>query len=98
MNEERLYKVIIGPCISEKAESVLQENNQYAFKVLPSATKLEIKQAVKFIFKVEVKSVRMLNVKGKSKRTYRGVSCKPSWKKAYIGLEAGDEIDIGEYR
>jgi len=94
MNNERLYKVILGAHISEKASVIADEANQIAFKVAKDATGPEIKEAVEKIYDVEVKKVSVMNVKGKVKRSWRGISRKPSWKKAYVSLAAGQDIDF----
>ncbi len=94
MNEERMYKVLLGAHISEKATVVAEEANQFAFKVARDATRPEIKKAVETIYKVNVEDVTVLNVKGKVKRTFRGVSRKPSWKKAYVRIAEGQDIDF----
>lgn len=94
MNTERMYKILLGAHISEKATVIAEEANQFAFKVARDATRPEIKQAVEKIYSVVVKNVTVLNVKGKVKRNARGVSRKPSWKKAYVRLEEGHDIDF----
>jgi large subunit ribosomal protein L23 len=97
MNQERLLKIILGPHISEKASILSEENNQVTFKVSCDATKPEIKAAVEDLFDVQVKEVQVLNVKGKSKRTARGkMRSRSDWKKAYIKLEQGHEIDLAD--
>lgn len=94
MNPERIYKVLLGPHISEKAAICAEVRNQVVFKVLPSATKLEVKKAVEKLFSVKVLGVQTLNVKGKVKRNKFGDVKKPSWKKAYVRLEQGQDIDF----
>ena len=94
MNNERLYKVILGAHISEKASVIADEANQIAFKVAKDATGPEIKEAVEKIYEVNVTKVSVMNVKGKVKRNWRGTSRKPSWKKAYVSLAAGQDIDF----
>ena len=94
MSKERLYKIILGAHVSEKAAVVADEVNQFAFKVAKDATAPEIKEAVQTIYEVPVKKVTVMNVKGKVKRTARGKSRKPGWKKAYVSLEAGHDIDF----
>ena len=94
MNNERLYNVIIGAHISEKASLIADEGNQYAFKVMKNATGPEVKQAVEKIYDVKVKKVSLMNVKGKVKRSWKGTSRKPNWKKAYVSLSAGYDIDF----
>ena len=94
MNQERLYKVILGAHISEKATVIADEANQFVFKVVKDSTRPEIKEAVETIYGVNVLNVTVLNVKGKVKRNMRGVSKKPSWKKAYVRLAEGQDIDF----
>ena len=96
MNPDRLYGVLREPHISEKVSVIGERSNQYAFKVAPDATKREIKQAVETIFKVTVENVRTVNVKGKIKRTFRGLSRSKNWKKAYVRVTEGQEIDFTE--
>ena len=94
MNQERVFQVLVGPHVSEKAAVVADQHNQYVFKVAVDATKLEIKKSVEQLFKVKVGDVRTLKVKGKVKRNRYGYSTKPTWKKAYVRLEQGQEIDF----
>lgn len=94
MNQERIYKVLLGPVISEKSAAAGEVANQVVFKVLADANKLEIKAAVEALFSKKVESVRVLNVKGKTKRTRYGVGTRSDWKKAYVRLEQGQEIDF----
>lgn len=91
MNAERLYTVLKGPHVSEKAA---MSEDQVVFKVAVDATKLEVKKAVETLFKVKVDNVQTLNVKGKVKRNRYGLSKKPSWKKAIVRLAEGQEIDF----
>ena len=86
MNDDRLYKVVLGAHISEKATLIADETNQITFKVAKDATRPEIKEAIERIYGVVVKNVTVLNVKGKVKRSFRGVSKKSNWKKAYVCL------------
>lgn len=94
MNLERLYKVLLGPVISEKSAVVADKGNQVVFKVVKTATKPEIKAAVEKLFNVSVQDVRVLNVKGKTKRTRFGMGQRSDWKKAYVRLAEGQEIDF----
>lgn len=94
MNRERIYKVLLGPVVSEKSAAAGESANQVVFKVLPDASKLEIKAAVQALFDVKVEQVRVLNVKGKTKRTRYGVGVRSDWKKAYVRLEQGQDIDF----
>ncbi|WP_422136686.1 50S ribosomal protein L23 [Endozoicomonas sp. ALD040] len=96
MNQERIYKVLLGPHISEKATVVAEEHGQYVFKVAKDATKLEIKKAVEQLFEVSVDAVRTVVVKGKTKRTRFGMGKRSDWKKAYVSLAQGQEIDFAD--
>jgi large subunit ribosomal protein L23 len=94
MNQERLYTVLVAPHFSEKVAILGEKRNQYGFKVARDATKAEIKEAVEKLFKVTVENVTTLNVKGKVKRRTRGLSRSKNWKKAYVRVAAGQEIDF----
>lgn len=94
MNQERVFQILIGPHMSEKAAMAAENGNQYVFRVALDATKNEIKSSVEQLFKVRVDDVRTLRVKGKSKRNRFGVTTKSTWKKAYVRLEQGQEIDL----
>jgi len=94
MNQERVFQVLVGPHVSEKAAIVADSANQYVFKVAIDATKSEIKKSVEQLFKVKVENVNTLKVKGKVKRNRYGFSTKPTWKKAYVRLEQGQDIDF----
>jgi large subunit ribosomal protein L23 len=94
MSEERLMKLLLSPHVSEKTTRVADENRQFAFKVVPDATKPEIKQAVELMFKVEVVGVQVVNVAGKRKRFGRSTGRRPDWKKAYVRLKPGHDIDF----
>ena len=94
MNQERVFQVLVGPHISEKAATAADQHNQYVFKVAANATKLEIKRSVEQLFKVKVDDVNTLKVKGKVKRNRYGYSTKSTWKKAYVRLAQGQEIDF----
>jgi len=96
MSPDRLYNVLREPHISEKVSVMGERSNQYAFKVASDATKFEIKRAVETIFEVSVENVTTLNVKGKIKRTLRGPSRSKNWKKAYVQVAEGQEIDFTE--
>jgi large subunit ribosomal protein L23 len=94
MNEERLMKVLVAPLISEKSSVAADKHNQYVFKVTTDATKPEIKQAVELLFDVKVDAVKVANMKGKTKRFGQKMGRRNAWKKAYISLQAGQEIDL----
>jgi large subunit ribosomal protein L23 len=88
-----MFTVLREPHISEKVSVLGDVANQYAFKVSVDATKGEIREAIETIFKVTVRNVSTVNVKGKVKRTARGLSRKKNWKKAYVTVEQGQELD-----
>ncbi len=94
MNQERIYQVLLGPVVSEKAANVGEIGNQVVFKVRRDADKREIKSAVQKLFNVVVEDVRTVNVKGKNKRTRFGIGRTSDWKKAYVRLAQGQEIDF----
>jgi large subunit ribosomal protein L23 len=94
MNTQRLMQVLLAPQISEKATYVADKNRQVIFRVAPSATKLEVKAAVELLFKVSVESVQMANVKDKKKRVGRHTGTRKGWKKAFVCLEPGQEINF----
>ena len=93
-SEGRLASVLLAPIVSEKATSVAEKHNQVLFKVLRDATKPEIKAAVELLFKVEVKSVQVLNQKGKTKRFGGRVGRRDHAKKAFVSLAAGQELNF----
>jgi len=94
VNKERLMNVLLEPRITEKSSLLGDKYNQFVFKVAKNASKPEIKQAVELMFEVEVDSVQVNNVKGKSKR-YKNTSGRRSdWKKAYVKLKPGSNIDF----
>lgn len=87
-------KVLLAPHVSEKSTMAAELNNQVVFKVVPDATKAEVKQAVELLFDVKVNAVRVLNVKGKAKRTGKVEGRRKNWRKAYVSLAEGNEIDF----
>jgi large subunit ribosomal protein L23 len=95
MNQERLMKVLLGPVISEKSSLAADNNRQFTFRVVPDATKREIGRAVELLFDVEVERVQVVNVKGKQKRFGARRGRRPDWRKAYVSLKAGHDIEFG---
>ena len=95
-NQERLMQVLLAPQISEKATQLADKNEQVVFIVTPDATKPEIKAAVELLFKVQVKSVQISNLKGKVKRFGRMVGRRSDVKKAFVCLKPGQEINFVE--
>ena len=94
MSQERVYKVLLGPHITEKASNVGDKHNQVVFKVTKNSNKHEIKQAVEQLFDVKVADVKVLNVKGKA-RTFGGIKGqRKDWKKAYVSLQEGSDINF----
>ena len=94
--QERLMQVVLAPVISEKSTFVADKNNQVVFRVVPDATKPEIKAAIELMFKVQVDSVQVVNVRGKGKRFGQSVGRRRHWKKAYVCLKEGQEINFAE--
>ncbi len=94
MKEERLLQVILAPVISEKATMLADKREQVIFRVATTATKPEIKAAVELLFKVQVKDVQVANVKGKNKRFGRFNGRRSDWKKAYVCLQPGQELNF----
>lgn len=94
--QQRLMQVLIGPAISEKSTMVGDKHNQIVFRVDSTANKADVKDAVELMFKVEVDGVQVLNVKGKEKRAGRFIGRRNGWKKAYVSLKAGQEINFAE--
>jgi len=95
-SQERLLQVVVAPQISEKATYIADKHQQVVFIVIPDATKPEVKAAVELLFKVQVKSVQILNVKGKLKRSGRSVGRRSDLRKAFVCLKPGQEINFAE--
>jgi large subunit ribosomal protein L23 len=91
---ERLMNVVLAPVVSEKSTLVADKNRQYVFRVADDASKPEVKAAVELLFKTKVQSVTVSNVKGKAKRFGRFTGRRRNWKKAYVRLAAGQEINF----
>ena len=94
INEERLYQIILKPVISEKTTLVADQYRQIVFQVRTDADKNEIRQAVEKLFEVKVKNVQVVNVRGKVKRHGRSTGVRNNWKKAYVCLQEGQDIDF----
>lgn len=93
MNQERLLKILLAPHVSEKSAN-MADSDQYVFRVVSTATKSEVKDAVESLFSVKVKSVNMINLKGK-KKVFKGrVGKRNDIRKAVVRLVAGQEIDF----
>jgi len=94
MSNERLFKVLLSPRFTEKSTRISESSNQYVFKVTTDSNKSEIKSAVEQLFKVNVESVRIINVKGKSKTFKLRAGKRNDWKKAYVRIQEGQVIDF----
>ena len=95
-NQERLLQVLLAPVISEKGTFIADKHEQVIFRVMPDATKHEIKAAVELLFKVQVESVQVSNVHGKQKRFGVHAGRRRNWKKAYVCLKPGQEINFAQ--
>ena len=94
-SKDRLSGVVIAPHVSEKAARIAAEGNQYVFRVRRDATKPEIRAAVEFLFEVKVDAVHVVNQPGKEKRFGRSRGRRQDWKKAYVRLVEGQQIELG---
>jgi len=94
LNNYVLAGILQAPIISEKSTYAADKNKQFVFKVLKTATKKQVKSAVEVMFNVEVDSVNVLNVKGKQKRFGRSLGQRSDWKKAYVKLKPGYDIEL----
>jgi len=96
--QAELYQVLVSPLVTEKSAIIAENVGQVVFKVLPSATKAEVKAAVEQAFDVEVERVQILNQKGKNKRFGRTVGKRADTKKAYVRLKEGSDIDFSAFQ
>ena len=94
MNQERMYQILLAPHVSEKSSLLSDEHNQHVFRVLETATKAEVKEAVEGMFKVKVDKVRILNTKGKAKRFSGRIGKRSDMRKAYVTLMSDNDIDF----
>lgn len=94
MNKSKLANIIQAPVVSEKSTILADTENCFVFKVTTSATKPEIKKAVELMFSVDVDTVKVSNVRGKTKRFGRLTGKRSDWKKAYVKLKPGQDIDF----
>ena len=93
-NAAQLMTIVLAPVVSEKSTFVADKNRQYVFRVADHATKPEIKAAVELMFKTKVDSVTVSRVKGKKKRFGRFIGRRNNWKKAYVRVAEGQEINF----
>jgi len=94
MSNERLYKVLLNPRVTEKSARVGENSNQYVFQVASDANKAEVKAAVEHLFEVNVEAVRIVNVKGKRKAFKMRPGKRSDWKKAYVRVQEGQSLDF----
>ena len=94
MNTDKLFQVILAPHVSEKSTRAAEKGNQIVFRVRTDASKPVIKAAVEKLFNVEVLSVTVANVKGKTKGFGRTPGRRQDWKKAYVKLKPGQDINF----
>jgi large subunit ribosomal protein L23 len=94
MSNNRLYQVILAPRVTEKSTQISEDSNQYVFHVVNDASKSEVKGAVELLFDVSVESVRIVNVKGKTKSFRMRPGKRSDWKKAYVRVQEGQVIDF----
>ncbi len=87
---KNIYEVLQGPCLTEKAALLQEEDGKIVFKVHPDANKIEVKRAVELMFDVKVRDVRTANMHGKQKRVGKSVGFTQNWKKAYVTLTEGE--------
>jgi len=93
-NVDQLMNVVLAPVVSEKSTFVADKNRQYVFRVADDATKPQIKAAIELMFKIKVDGVTVLNVRGKERRFGRMTGRRRNWKKAYVRLAEGQEINF----
>jgi large subunit ribosomal protein L23 len=94
MNQERLMKVLLAPVVSEKSTRLADAHRQFVFKVLKDASKPEVRKAVELMFDVKVEDVRISSMRGKTKRYGASFGRRADWKKAYVTLAEGNDIDF----
>jgi large subunit ribosomal protein L23 len=94
MNQERLMNVLLAPVVSEKSSRLADTNRQFVFKVMKDASKPEVKKAVELMFNVKVDNVQISNMRGKVKTHGRSIGRRSDWKKAYVTLSEGHDIDF----
>lgn len=93
MNQERIMKVLVAPVVSEKSTRLADKHRQFVFKVVKDASKPEVRKAVELMFDVKVDAVQITNVKGKTKRSGSRLGKRSDWKKAFVTLAEGYDIN-----
>ena len=94
MNQERIMKVLIAPIVSEKSTRLADRNRQFVFKVVKDASKPDVRKAVELMFDVKVDGVQIANVRGKAKRFGNSMGKRSDWKKAFVTLAEGHDINF----
>ena len=94
MNQERIMKVLVAPIVSEKSTRLADENRQFVFKVVKDASKPDVRKAVELMFDVKVEAVQIANVRGKTKRFGQSIGKRSDWKKAFVTLAEGHDINF----
>ena len=93
-HQERLMQILLGSHVSEQATAVAEKNKQIVFRVRSDATKLQVRHAVEALFEVKVANVKIARMPGKSKRFGNRMGTRSGWKKAYVKLAPGHDIDF----
>jgi large subunit ribosomal protein L23 len=94
LDQERLMTVLLGPHVSEKASILADKHNQVVFRVRRDSNKADIRRAVELLFNVKVEQVQVVNCRGKIKRSGNEWGRRQNWKKSYVTLAEGDDIDF----
>ncbi len=94
MNRERMLNILLSPHVSEKSTIVGEKNRQVVFKVIPDANKQEIKRAVETLFAVKIDSIATVNMKGKVRHFRQKPGRRKDWKKAYVSLAEGQDLNF----
>ncbi len=94
LDQERLMTVVLGPHVSEKTTNLSDKHNQVVFRVRRDSNKIDIRRAVELLFDVTVEQVRVVNCRGKIKKFGNEYGRRQDWKKAYVTLAEGDDIDF----
>lgn len=94
LHQERLMNIVLGPHVSEKTTNMSDANNQVVFRVRKDSNKADIRRAVELLFDVKVEQVQVVNVRGKIKRFGQESGKRSDWKKAYVTLAEGHDIDF----
>ena len=94
MNQEQIMKVLIAPIVSEKSTRLADAHRQFVFKVVTDASKPDVRKAVELMFDVKVEAVQIANVRGKTKRFGASIGKRSDWKKAFVTLAEGHDINF----